>query len=78
MKYSYMPTSEADVKRYIKNINGLSVGDRAHCGRFGIIECYKPATFIKSRKFKVSKSTVLTNRGNWDMTSLRKAITAVH
>jgi hypothetical protein len=75
MKMNYTVT--VDTNRILRNINGLSVGDRAHCGHYGIVECYAPAVPGRVRKFKVSKSTVLSNRGNWDMTALRKAITAV-
>ena len=63
--------------RILKNINGLSVGDRAHCGRFGVIECYRSASAGKARKFKVSGSSVLANRGNWVMSELREAIETV-
>jgi hypothetical protein len=75
MKMSYLV--KVDTNRILRNINGLSVGDRAHCGHYGIVECYAPAFPGRTRKFKVSKSTVLSNRGNWDMTALRKAITTV-
>jgi hypothetical protein len=68
-----------DATRILKNINGLSLGDRANCGRYGVVECYRSArnTVSGVRKFKVSKSEVLANRGNWTMSSLRSAITAV-
>lgn len=68
----------------IANINGLSLGDRAHCGPYGIITCTKTAT-IKgvtpvrkrgARRFKVSNSIYLRNGGNWTMSALRKAINA--
>lgn len=69
----------------IANINGLSLGDRAHCGPYGIITCTKAATCIKgvtpvrkrgARRFKVSNSIYLRNGGNWTMSALRKAINA--
>lgn len=68
-----------DSVRILKNINGLSVGDRARCGRYGVVECYRSARQTKSgvRKFKVSGSTVLANRGNWTMSALREAFKAV-
>lgn len=67
----------------IANINGLSVGDRAHCGPYGIITCTKSATTVKgvtpvckrgARRFKVANSSYLRNGGNWTMSALRKAI----
>jgi len=63
--------------RILNNINGLGVGDRANCGRYGTVECYSKASAGRVRKFKVSGSKVLANRGNWSMKSLRKAITSV-
>ena len=73
------PYRADDSVRILKNINGLSVGDRARCGRFGVVECYKSASMTKSgvRKFKVSGSTVLANRGNWTMSALREAVKSV-
>lgn len=69
----------------IKNINGLSTGDRAYCGPYGTITCYKAATEYKgviptrsrgARRFKVANSQKLRNGGNWTMAALRKAICA--
>ena len=69
----------------LKNINGLSVGDRAYCGPYGTITCTKAATSVKgivpvrvrgARRFKVSNSTKLRNGGNWTWANLRKAICA--
>ena len=70
----------------IANINGLSVGDRAHCGPYGIITCTKSATTFTdgvsvykkrgSRRFKVANSIYLRNGGNWTCAALRKAICA--
>lgn len=67
----------------LKNINGLSVGDRAYCGPYGTITCTKSATIVKgttpvrkrgARRFKVSNSIKLRNGGNWTWENLRKAI----
>ena len=62
--------------RYIANIQGLSVGDRARCGEYGVVECYQSAADNKygRRMFKVSKSTKVRNGGGHTMKSLRKAI----
>ena len=63
-------------KAMLRNINGLSEGDKAYCGPYGTIQCYKAAknSHNGKRMFKVSGSKHLVNRGNWTMTSLRKAI----
>ena len=66
----------------IANINGLSVGDRAHCGPYGIITCTRSAVTKGlvphrkrgSRRFKVANSIYLRNGGNWTCAALRKAI----
>lgn len=60
----------------LKNINGLSVGDRAYCGPYGTITCTRAASETKSgtRQFKVANSSKLHNSGNWSMSRLRKAI----
>lgn len=60
----------------IRNINGLSVGDSAYCGQYGKITCTRAANRVtkKPRLFKVAKSTLIRNGGNWTMTNLRKAI----
>ena len=62
----------------IRNINGLSLGDRAYCGPYGTITCTKKAcAMTKSpRRFKVANSTKIRNGGNHTMKSLRKAICA--
>ncbi len=66
----------------LKNINGLSKGDRAYCGPYGTITCTKGATYIGesairgSRQFKVAHSIKLHNGGNYTMAKLRKAICA--
>lgn len=62
----------------IRNIGGLSVGDRAYCGPYGTITCTKKACAITKspRKFKVANSIRLRNGGNWTMKALRKAIEA--
>lgn len=64
-------------ERMLKNINGLSLGDTACCGPYGRITCIKEAIGFAPRwprKFKVAKSSILHNGGNWTMTRLRKAI----
>lgn len=58
----------------IKNINGLSLGDRAYCGPYGTITCTEAATSSRPRKFKVANSIKLHNGGQWTMSRLRKAI----
>ena len=80
----------------LKNICGLSVGDRAYCGPYGIVTCTKSAgsMFINgtnaagnyrgmqnkftrnSRRFSVSGSKKLQNRGNWTMKQFHEAICA--
>lgn len=62
----------------MRNIGGLSVGDRAYCGPYGTITCTKKAcAMTKSpRKFKVANSTKIRNGGNWTMKAFRKAIEA--
>lgn len=76
----------------INNINGLSLGDRAYCGPYGIITCTKSAGYRRacacmgvvesasgkrgSRRFKVENSKRLRNGGNWTFANLRKAIGA--
>ena len=66
----------------LKNINGLSVGDRAYCGPYGTITCTKKAVWVGesvvrgSRRFKVTNSTKVRNGGNYSMKALRKAIAA--
>ena len=70
----------------MKNINGLSEGDRAYCGPYGTVTCVKRAAYVvnggvascrrNSRKFKVTNSSKIANGGNYTMRSLRKAICA--
>lgn len=67
----------------IRNIAGLSVGDRAYCGPYGTVTCTARAsewspTARVPRKFSVSGNTngLLKNRGNWTMKALRMAISA--
>ena len=62
----------------LKNINGLSLGDRAYCGPYGTITCTKKACAITKspRRFKVANSSKIHNGGNHTMKSLRKAICA--
>lgn len=65
----------------LRNIGGLSVGDRAYCGPYGVIKCTNAASeWVPNaktpRKFSVSgnKNGVLRNRGNYTMMQIRKAI----
>lgn len=80
----------------LKNICGLSIGDRAYCGPYGVVTCTKTANSVlindtnavgnyrgmqkkftrNSRRFSVSGSKKLQNRGNWTMKQLREAICA--
>jgi len=57
----------------VRRINGLSVGDRARCGEYGVVRCSKAAGEKGTRMFAVSGSKVLRN-GAWTMAGLRKAI----
>lgn len=76
-----MAYTNNEISRIISNINGLSVGDRAYCGLYGVIECYKSATDNRhgKRLFKVSNSNsfFLKNGGNYTMKSLRHAISGL-
>ena len=66
-----------DKNRILRNINGLSLGDTACCGPYGRITCTREAIGFAPRwprKFKVAKSSILHNGGNWTMSRLRKAI----
>jgi len=59
----------------IKNIQGLSLGDRAYCGPYGTVTCTKAAAGRRgARRFKVSGSRMIRNGGNWSMKTLRAAI----
>lgn len=67
----------------LRNIGGLSVGDRAYCGPYGTVRCTSAASdWVPNakvpRKFSVSGNVngVLQNRGNWTMAAIRKAIYA--
>ena len=65
----------------IRNINGLSEGQKAYCGPYGTVKCTKRASEWSPnaktpRKFSVSGSTKIPNRGNYTMSQLRKAIAA--
>lgn len=82
-----MKTKTLNNEAMIRNINGLSLGDRAYCGPYGTITCYKNAAcnwnsdsangsvVRNTRMFSVSGSSKLRNGGNWTMKALRKAIT---
>lgn len=69
-----MKTKVLNKVAMLKNINGLSYGDRAYCGPYGTVECYATKSHDGARKFSVSGSTKLRNGGNWNMKALRKAI----
>ena len=77
-----MRTKKLTRESMLKNINGLSLGDKAYCGPYGTITCTKAARRINSngiyraRRFKVTNSTKIANGGNYSMKALRKAITA--
>lgn len=60
----------------ISNIKGLSLGDRAKCGDYGVVECYELARDNKNghRMFKVSASKKIRNGGGWTTKSLVEAI----
>lgn len=60
----------------LRNINGLSLNDRAYCGPYGTITCYAAANkAAKSpRLFSVHGATKLDNRDGWTMSLLRKYI----
>ena len=66
----------------LRNVNGLSVGQKAYCGPYGTITCTNAAKYVGesvvygSRRFKVTNSKKLRNGGNYSMKSLRKAIGA--
>lgn len=72
-------TKELTKEAMLRNINGLSRGDKAYCGPYGTVKCISHASSKSpnasvSRKFSVSGSVMLQNRGNWTMSALRKAI----
>ena len=82
-----MKTKRLTRESMLKNINGLSLGDRAYCGPYGTITCTKAAGKANangtsahctygSRRFKVTNSTKIANGGNYSMKALRKAIVA--
>ena len=52
----------------LANINGLSLGDKAYCGPYGVVTCRG------KRTFSIAGSTKLRNGGNWTMSAIRKAI----
>lgn len=60
----------------IANISGLGKGDRAFCGQYGTVQCYRAASESKSgrRLFKVSQSEKLRNGANYTLKALREAI----
>lgn len=62
----------------LRNINGLSVGDKAYCGPYGTVTCTVSAknSWTGKRTFKVTGSTKdeLANGGNWTYAGIRKAV----
>ena len=69
----------------LRNIGGLSLGDRAYCGPYGTVTCTKaaysfnakglmPKRIRGARRCKVTGSKKIANGGNYTMASLRKAI----
>lgn len=76
-----MKTKRLTNEAMIRNINGLSEGQKAYCGPYGTVTCTKRASEWTPnpkvpRKFSVSGSTKIQNRGNYTMKQLRKAIAA--
>lgn len=74
-----MKTKALNKESMLRNIGGLSVGDKAYCGPYGTITCTSAASNWSPRpavprKFSVSGSIKLQNRGNYTMAQLRKAI----
>ena len=74
-------TKSLNKESMLRNIGGLSVGDKAYCGPYGTIRCTSAASEWSPkakvpRKFSVSGSEKLQNRGNYTMTQLRQAISA--
>lgn len=58
----------------LRNINGLSLGDRAYCGPYGTVTCTKAAGKDGTRRFKVTGSRLIRNGGNWSMKAFRAAV----
>lgn len=58
----------------LRNINGLSYGDKAYCGPYGTIKCVTQKNIHGKRTFSVSGTKKLRTGGNWTMSALRKAI----
>lgn len=77
-----MKTKTLSREATLRNINGLSEGQRAYCGPYGTITCTNAAKYVGesvvygSRRFKVTNSKKLRNGGNYSMKALRKAICA--
>lgn len=71
-------TKTLDKNHMLRNIGGLSLGDKAYCGPYGTVKCIRAAVAGKknTRKFSVSASTKIANGGNYTIRSLRKAIYA--
>lgn len=71
-----MRTKMLTRRAMLRNINGLSEGDRACCGPYGNVRCVQAARRSPDgvRKFAVDGSWKIRN-GRWTMSGLRKAIT---
>lgn len=71
-------TKTLDRNHMLRNICGLSKGDKAYCGPYGTVTCTHRSHFGQrnTRKFSVSacKNGVLKNRGNYTMKQIREAI----
>lgn len=78
-------SKQSELNTILRRINGLSVGDVAHCGEYGDIKCTRAAVrefaskgcvvcAAKARQFSVSKSKVLSNGGLWTMAKFRAAL----
>lgn len=69
-----MKTKMLNAEATIKNINGLSLGDKAYCGPYGTITCRTSKRLHGRRTFSVAGSSKIRNGGNWTMSALREAI----
>jgi len=69
-------TKTLDRNHMLRNICGLSKGDKAYCGPYGTITCTHHSHLGQrnTRKFSVSASSKIQNRGNYTMKQLRAAI----
>lgn len=57
MKTNIPKTKKLNREAMIRNINGLSIGDRAYCGPYGTVTCIKDAGgFIDGNKLNVAEN----------------------